>query len=239
MDRRVTRAPRRPRSHRRLRAQLRQTAWISATALLCASCSAAEPENPDAQEETPRVVHIVAASDSIEQQALAHLYRLAMAEENVVSTVETRPGRGEEMLEWLRDPGVDMVVGCTGVLLGESSPHQAEELNRELADTDLDSQEAMELTYETVMGTLGYEYGVPDPSPAQGCAVSTGRRDALPRNILPVFRKLSVGREGFKEMNRLTRLITTHDVETLVEDAVESGDVAATAERWYRENATI
>ncbi|KQB83749.1 hypothetical protein [Corynebacterium oculi] len=210
-------------------------------ALACVACSAAEPENPEAQQETPGVVHIAAASDSVEQQALAHLYRLAMAEENVAATVDTQERRGEDRLEWLRDPAVDMVVGCTGELLTHSSPRQAAELAEQLegGESNPNSQEGLQLTYETVMGTLGYEYGVPDPSPAQGCARDVAEGEVLPQNILPVFCKLSVGREGLKEMNRLTRLITTHDVETLVEEAEESGDVAATAEQWYRDNATI
>lgn len=208
--------------------------------LSLAACSAAEPENPEAQENTPGAITIAAASDSTEQQALAHLYRLAMAEENVAATVDTHDLPGADRLEWLRDPGVDMVVGCTGELLAQASPRQATELAEKLAGAEANpnSQEGLQLTYEAVMGTLGYEYGVPDPSPAQGCAQETVE-GALPQNILPVFRKLSVGREGLKEMNRLTRLITTHDVETLVEEAEESGDVAATAEEWYRNNATI
>lgn len=215
------------------------------TAVACAACSAAEPESPEAQQQTPGAIHIVAASDSIEQQALAHLYRMAMAEENVAATVETQERSDEDRLEWLRDPGVDMVVGCTGELLTHASPSQAAELSEQLegGEANPNSQEGMQRTYEAVMGTLDYEYGVPDPSPAQGCAESEASEEAgtsvLPQNILPVFRKLSVGREGLKEMNRLTRLITTHDVETLVEEAMESGDVAATAEEWYRNNATI
>ncbi|MGV0341143.1 hypothetical protein [Corynebacterium mastitidis] len=209
-------------------------------AVALTSCSSAEPESPDVTD-VPAGIRIAAAADSPEQQALAHLYRMAMAEENVAATVEVGDYPGKDRLQWLLDPEVDMVVGCTGELLSHSSPHQAEELRDEMGgdDSNPNSQEGLERTYETLMGTLGYEYGVPDPSPAQGCADEVPEDDVLPQSILPVFRKLSVGREGLKEMNRLTRLITTHDVETLVEEVRESRDARATAEQWYRDNASV
>ncbi|KQB86318.1 hypothetical protein [Corynebacterium lowii] len=216
-------------------------AALMSAALALNACSSAEPENPDAQEQQPVGMRIVAASNSTEQQVLANLYRLAMAEENVASTVVVKDLPGDNRLEWLMDPETDMIVGCTGELLSHSSPRQAAELSEELSgdDSNPNSQEGFQRTYETLMGTLSYEYGVPDPSPAQGCAAEVSEGDVLPQNILPIFRKLSVNREALKEMNRLTRLITTHDVETLIEEAESSGDIQETAQEWYRDNASI
>lgn len=207
------------------------------------------------------VVIQVSAADP-ENRVLAEIYRRALASgdvHGVVETVDPDSERGKAgQLEWLADGGADLVIGCTGQLLADAQPEAAETLDEEFnAEEDSDNPtagDAGQRTYDALLGALPGDYDVPDPSPAEGCsqgavpdakvdkdasgkgATSESAGEALPQNIVPVYRKTSVNRWGKKGLNDLTRLLTTHDLQEMTEQVEDGGDPDHVVGEWLGES---
>ena len=190
-------------------------------------------------------VDIVVAAGDVEKRALAHIYRMALLDEGIPAVVEARETTQDERMEWLTDPGVDMVIGCTGELLTQRSPHEAEQLRDQLTAGAI--ADPVQATYEALAATLSYQFDVPDPSPASGCrshspaaagSHASTSRDALPESFIPIFRKTAVARERLKGINRITRLVPTADIEKIVAEAgTDPSRVDELGEQWFRDNA--
>lgn len=186
---------------------------------------------------------------------MATLYKLKIeAQVGTFTYVEFGDSARGHRLDWLTDGDTDVVVGCTGELLAYLNPDSARGFVEE-ADTGADEAAAGPLgqgsgkdaeersyrVYEELMGSLSFGQSLPDPSPAQGCIGSPDYSDALPQNVVPVFSSGAIDRYALKALNGMTRLVTTQDLEEIVEEAEERGggaDAATdAATEWYGINA--
>lgn len=233
-----------------MRAARKTTAVLAGLATMAGLAGCTNEATPTYRvgDDDGEVVIQVSAGDP-ENRLLAEIYRWALAKgdvHGVVETVAPDSERGQAgQLEWLADGGADLVIGCTGQLLADVRPEAAETLDEEFTAAEASDNptagDAGQRTYDALLGALPGDYDVPDPSPAEGCsqgavpdakvdkdasgrgATSESAGEALPQNIVPVYRKTAVNRWGKKGLNDLTRLLTTHDLQEMAE-RVEDGE---------------
>ncbi|MGD7002466.1 hypothetical protein [Corynebacterium halotolerans] len=206
-------------------------------ALTLSACSDAEPmSNQDSGTNRPLVIIAVPdPEDSTEQLVLGELYEHTMLanDREAVTDIVPSTTTDEHGVSLLSSSRADMMIGCTGDLLGAFDPVRAEELKAEIAaaeDPAAARKDVRQQVYDELVSVLPSQYDAPDPSPAEACG---GEATGLPQNIVPVFLKTSVGRTELQAMNKLGRALTTEDIEDVVADARETGSVQEAAGNYF------
>lgn len=186
------------------------------------------------------------APDSTEQAVLGEIYRVVLESVGQATEVRETPAAAEDSaVEVVRSGAADMAIGCTGTLLGQIDPQQAEQAREELGDesgeSDKNDVSAAEDIYEyTVAGFPGGVMTI-DPSPAEGCAAAgeqPGEGD-LPNSIIPVFEKLELNRGQVYRLNYVTRLLRTEEVSDMVSDVDNGRDVGEVVTEWMLQRTKI
>lgn len=187
-------------------------AAVLAGSLLLTACSR-EPE-PPVREDLGLMVHIAVAPADTESFMLGKLYETALIQRERLASVNISAGADPERFAELRTEGRDLVIACSGELLEYFNPDLAAELAaeyREAGDTDRNSGEWRERTYEALLGSLPGTLAATDPSNAVGCADSGD----LPQNIVPVYRKAAFDRSGREVLNWISGALSTEELEEL------------------------
>lgn len=188
-----------------------------------------------AQTEEP--VHIAADPSDTEQMVLAEIYRqvaeLAGKEVGIVGKQFADDG---DKLDLLQTRDANLAVMCVGSLVVAANPGETEVLEEKRDAADADDSNDVDLalaTYDAAVATLPGAFKTVDPSPAEGCAYS--EHADLPQNIIPVYEAGLFDRGVRNAMNKVTRALSTTDLEKLVEQAEEDGDPGAAVNAWMQE----
>lgn len=136
-------------------------------------------------------------------------------------------------LEILRTQPVDLVATCTGAVLEVNDPAAA----AALVSSGMEGEELSVATYDAAVGTLVSAMRTVDPSPAQGCGYTDG--DALPQNIIPVFRDGKFDRGTIQRINFLTRVMSTEDIAEAADEVSQGVPADVAVADWLLEYAGI
>ena len=195
---------------------------IGATALLGMTALTACGEKSPA-------VKIAADPSDPEQLVLAEIYRQ-------VAELDGREVGIAAKLDVLQTRDANFAVMCVGSLVVTANPGEAEVLAEKKNEADEEDSNNADLalaTYDAAVGTLPGSFKTVDPSPAEGC--SETEHDDLPQNIIPVFEAGMFDRGVRNAMNKVTRALSTTDLEKLVEQTEEDGSPSAAVNAWMQE----
>ncbi len=203
---------------------------IGATALLgMTALTACSEKNP--------AVKIAADPSDPEQLVLAEIYRqVAELDGREVGIVGKRYVDDAAKLDVLQTRDANFAVMCVGSLVVTANPGEAEVLAEKKNEADEEDSNNADLalaTYDAAVGTLPGSFKTVDPSPAEGC--SETEHDDLPQNIIPVFEAGMFDRGVRNAMNKVTRALSTTDLEKLIEQTEEDGSPSAAVNAWMQE----
>ena len=188
-----------------------------------------------APEEEP--VRIAADPSDPEQMVLAEIYRqVAELAGRDVGIVGKQFAHDADKLALLQTRDANLAVMCVGSLVMTANPGEAETLEAKSQEANADDSNDVDLalaTYDAAVGTLPGAFKTVDPSPAEGCADDD--HGDLPQNIIPVYEAGLFDRGVRNAMNKVTRALSTADLEKLVEKTEEDGDPGAAVNAWMQE----
>lgn len=215
------------------------TAAVVFSASALAACSANEPHrNP--QPDRERAVAISVNSSSTEQLVLGQVYDRILKHEGRETVLSLEENFYEKTrLERFMEGEADFIVGCTGELLAILNPNTAEQLADDLvtAETPAGEAEASNEVYAAFVGSLPVFAKTTDPSPAQGCPNTPDSE--LPKNVVPVFRAAMLDGSERAAVQGVTKLMTTQDIQDMVEYAEKTKDVAEAVDWWITANNVL
>lgn len=193
-------------------------------------CSVAEPGRTE-NVNHDRPVRILVSAHSEERILLGEVYLQVLQEAERPANLIIEPNP-HDRLDRVWEQTADLVIGCTGVFLNRLDPVRAEELAGEIADDEF--EDPAHQTYREFMGALPGTLTAPDPSSAQGCADEARSNDTpdLPQSIVPVYQRDLFDREEAAAVAGVTRVLTTDEIATLVEDARTEGSVSSVVSEW-------
>lgn len=195
-------------------------------------CSNAEPGR-DLNPAHAKTVEISVAGNYREQLILGEVYSQVLQEMGRSTNMSFRdaPG-GLTRMEELRVGQTDLVIGCTGMFLHAMDPLRAAELSEGIKAGEF--EDPLDQTYQEFLGALPGSATSPDPSSAQGCAAEARAKQVpeLPQSIVPVYDRELLNRSEVEEINNVTRLLTTADLENLIEAAEEESSTSQAVADW-------
>lgn len=206
------------------------SAAIVVSGLVLSGCAAAEPgPGPELAHDAP--VSISVDADSVGQLLLGEIYQRTLSgpERDVALNAETSP-EDNPKVHRLESGQANFIVGCTGELLSEMNPAAA----REIAEGTDDEAENVDLVYDQFVGSLSGDLATTDPSSAQGCADAEGPE--MTQNIVPVFEADLFGRAELGQLSSITKLLTTADLENMIDAVDETGSVPDAVDSWMNSN---
>lgn len=215
------------------------TAAVVFSVSALAGCSANEPTRsplPDRE----RAVNISVNSSSTEQLVLGQVYDRILKHEGRETALSLEDNFMEKTrLQRFVEGEADFVIGCTGEMLEILNPNTAEEIAGDLdtAETPAEEAAAADEVYAAFVGSLPGIAKTTDPSPAQGCPNSPD--SGLPQNIVPVFRAAMLDGSERAAVQGVTKLMTTQDIEDMVEYADEHQDVGEAVDQWITANNVL
>jgi len=228
-------------------------AALAAASVFLVGCSTAD--NALAAFSDTRPVSIGIDPDSAEQVVLGEIYsEIFNSMGYAVGVTSLEDFAERDAVQLLRTQEVDLVITCTGTLLG-TQDHTAA---RALAVSGETGEELSVATYDAMLGTFPADIRTVDPSPAQGCgagypAAKQGTAPAgtapagtapaakpqLPQNIVPIFTDSKFDRKTVQRINFITRVMSTEDIAEAAE-RVEGGEpVRSAVAEWLMEYANI
>ena len=206
----------------------RIVAAMAAAGMLFGATACAPAEEP---------VRIAADPSDPEQMVLAEIYRqvaeLAGKEVGIVGQQLNDDG---EKLALLQARDANLAVMCVGSLVVAANPAETDALEEKKREADADDSNDVDLalaTYDAAVATLPGAFKTVDPSPAEGCADAD--HGDLPQNIIPVYQAGLFDRGVRNAMNKVTRALSTTDLEKLIEKTEEDGDPGAAVNAWMQE----
>lgn len=195
-------------------------------------CTTAEPGR-DLNPVHTRTVEISVAGNHREQLILGEVYSQVLQEMGRSTNMTSRdfPG-GLTRMEELRVGETDLVIGCTGMFLHALDPLRAAELSAEIEAGEI--EDPLDQTYQEYLGALPGSATSPDPSSAQGCAEEARMKQVpeLPQSIIPAYDRELLNRSEVEEINNVTRLLTTADLENLIAAAEEESSTSKAVADW-------
>ncbi len=202
------------------------TAALTTIALAVSGCSAQfEPESV-APAESVENIYVSVPRGSTENLVLGKLYQLALRSSGRTTIVQLVDEDPESRFRALDEGQADLTIGCAGELLEHFNPSRAAELEREyLAEGTIDpnSGEWREEVYDALVASLPGHLAATDPSNAVACEGS----NALPQNIVPIYRKPALNREERSILNVVGGTINTADLQMLMGEYREGAGVVA------------
>lgn len=156
---------------------------------------------------------------------VSEVYKTVLENRERFAVIRHEDNLIEDPFDPLNEGTADLVVGCTGALLEVVNPVLAEELEEEYlasveaGETDINSGEWRDRTFDALIGSLPFHLDTADPSNAQGCPTANG----LPQNIVPIYRNPTFSRADREILNWASGAITTSELQGLIADAEELG----------------
>ncbi|MBN9644891.1 hypothetical protein ACFSSC_07165 [Corynebacterium mendelii] len=226
------------------RSVVRATLLAAAATVACGTVAGcAEEPGPDPLDSDFRPIRISVNANSEEQRILGEIYQRALnnAGHGAYLSMETVPV-DHHRLHRLNELSGDLIVGCTGELLNQLNPVQAQRLSTEwVAATTGATQGELknsgdwrEKVYQAMVGSLPGNMLASDPSNAIGCDDYDG--PPLPQHIVPVYRKPMLDRGDRLILNKVGGTITTADIEELVKKARREGSVGFAVTGYMADN---
>ncbi|WP_143110057.1 hypothetical protein [Corynebacterium sp. NML140438] len=185
------------------------------------------------------IVKIGIDSSEPEQVVLGEIYyEIIKAMGHSAGVVPLNDVYDRNAAELLQEEDVDLVVACSGDLLGSLDPHGAKALESDIAHDRLEGEDPSEATFDRLAGALPGNIQTVDPSPAQGCA-SKVELAHLPNSIIPLFHKSKFARKEVRRINAMTRVISTTQLEEMSEEVAQGKQPRFVTADWLREYASI
>lgn len=210
---------------------------VSASLLLSACGSLPQPVPPARLD----VLTFAIDSSSQEQWVLGELYMRAVGRSVMPTRPTIRPlDPDDDPLEQVREGSAQLTVSCTGELLYSLNPTLAQELaaeySKELAAGEIEADDATwrEKVYEAMMANLPDSLNAGDPSLVTACADYRGPE--LPQNVVPVYLKPMLDREGRRTLNAVSGTLRTKDLRELVLEANQQGSVNGVVEQYLSDH---
>lgn len=205
-------------------------AAVAVSSFLATSCHTAEPHR-DINPDRVQPISIGVSQDSMEQKVMAEIYAQALLANDRSAAINVFSRASDtEQIDELIGGSSDLVIGCTGDLLTQGDPRAAAQLEGEVDassgnpnDTQINAE-----VYEALMASLPGSVTASDQSGAQGCSHSSAD---LPQNIVPVFTKMVFNSEERGLISLYTKLVTTEDLQELVEQS-RRGSVSEVVADW-------
>ncbi|WIM68579.1 hypothetical protein QP027_04080 [Corynebacterium breve] len=227
--------------HRKKHRALAVVAAITTASVVLVGCSVEPLESPstDHRRLQDEPISISINSGSMEQMVLGEIYHQVLRAHGRSSSlaVATKPDE-QNQINRLRELDANFVIGCTGNLLGNLNPTTAKEMRDEVGIVNMNTYEQIELSHEVYtefVGSLPGDFMTIDPSPAVGCQGAPS--DILSQNIVPVFYKGLFDRGEINALNTITRILTTDELQRLVDRARRVGSASDVVAAWLGSKA--
>lgn len=198
----------------------------SGTLVACGSVDANKFEPHSRQVPTQKEnLYVAVDPDSSEHHVISELYETVLDNRGRFAVIRLEENLDTAPFDPLNEGMADLVVGCTGALLEVVNPVLAGELEEEYrseveaGETDINSGEWRDRTFDALLGSLPSHLATADPSNAQGCSGANG----LPQNVVPVYRNPTFSRGDREILNWASGAITTSELQGLVEDVEKLG----------------
>lgn len=203
------------------------------TAVSLTACAQNEPVR-DVSPLQGKPVTISVNSSSVGQMVLGEMYQQVLMDKGRQTSLSLEnEADALDRMGRLTENSADLIIGCTGHMLYQLHPGRAEELSEEFeaGPADPNAGDLAQLTYDELVGSLPGDVTVTDPSSAQGCSGAPDTPD-LPQNIVPIFHKELFNRVETKAITEAGRLLTTADLDEMVEEAERRGSIPEVVREW-------
>lgn len=209
-------------------------ATVAAATLFTASCTTAESSRKQVAERV-RPISIAVEQDSLGQQVMGEIYAQALSSSERGASVDVIADAAEfDQIGALEANYADMIIGCTGDLLAQANPAEAEAILEEAnssGDEANPNDASLDVAvFEALMLSLPSDLNATDQSGAQGCW-ETPVPD-LPQNIIPVFGAATFDRDELGLLDIYTKRITTQELEELIAEAERTGSAESVVAEW-------
>ena len=193
------------------------------------ACGSVDPlrfePHPRQVAEQKENLYIAVDPDYLGHNVISELYKTVLGNRGRFAVIRHEDNLIADPFDPLNEGTSDLVIGCTGALLEVVNPVLAGELEEEYlaameaGETDINSGEWRDRTFDSLIGSLPSHLDTADPSNAQGCPGANG----LPQNIVPIYRNPTFSRADREILNWASGAITTSELQELIEEAKELG----------------
>lgn len=232
-----------PRPPKRHHPRVAVAATVALATLTAVSCTSAESSSkPVLDRVSP--ISIAVEQNSLGQQIMGHIYAEALTDSERTASVDViANGADFDQIGALEGNHADMIIGCTGDLLLQANPVEAEAILEDIDSPDgtggTDGTDGTAnpndasldvAVFEALMLSLPSELNATDQSGAQSCEDTTV--PDLPQNIIPIFGAATFDRDELGVLDTFTKRMTTQELEELIEEAERTGSVESVVAEW-------